>query len=65
MAHLHLSLSNHQLHQIILEREGGSSNEVYPNGFSTSLPVDAQIKAYRTIKGLENCQLIRPAYAIS
>ncbi len=51
-------------HQIILEREGGSSNEVYPNGFSTSLPVDAQIKAYRTIKGLENCQLIRPAYAI-
>ncbi len=51
-------------HQIILEREGVSSNEVYPNGFSTSLPVDAQIKAYRTIKGLENCQLIRPAYAI-
>lgn len=51
-------------HQIILEREGGSSNEVYPNGFSTSLPVDVQIKAYRTIKGLENCQLIRPAYAI-
>lgn len=51
-------------HQIILEREGYNSNEVYPNGFSTSLPVDAQIKAYRTIKGLENCQFIRPAYAI-
>lgn len=51
-------------HQIILEREGYNSREVYPNGFSTSLPVDAQLKAYRTIKGLENCQFIRPAYAI-
>ena len=51
-------------HQIILEREGINSNEVYPNGFSTSLPVDAQIEAYRTIKGLEKCEFIRPAYAI-
>lgn len=51
-------------HQIILEREGYDSMEVYPNGFSTSLPVDAQLKAYRTIKGLEKCEFIRPAYAI-
>lgn len=51
-------------HQIILEREGINSAEVYPNGFSTSLPVDAQIKAYRTISGLEKCRFIRPAYAI-
>lgn len=51
-------------HQIILEREGIDSREVYPNGFSTSLPADAQLAAYRTIKGLENCQFIRPAYAI-
>ncbi len=51
-------------HQIILEPVGRNSKEVYPNGFSSSLPVDAQIKAYRTIKGLENCQFIRPAYAI-
>ena len=51
-------------HQIILEREGYDSMEVYPNGFSTSLPVDAQLKAYRTIQGLENCEFIRPAYAI-
>lgn len=51
-------------HQIILEQEGYNSREVYPNGFSTSLPVDAQLKAYRTIKGLENCEFIRPAYAI-
>ena len=51
-------------HQIILEREGYDSMEVYPNGFSTSLPVDAQLAAYRTIQGLENCKFIRPAYAI-
>lgn len=51
-------------HQIILEPEGLSSKEVYPNGFSTSLPADAQIEAYRTIEGLENCKFIRPAYAI-
>ncbi len=51
-------------HQIILEPEGENSKEVYPNGFSSSLPVDAQIRAYRTIRGLENCQFIRPAYAI-
>lgn len=51
-------------HQIILEREGYNSREVYPNGFSTSLPVDAQLAAYRTIKGLEKCEFIRPAYAI-
>lgn len=51
-------------HQIILEQEGIDSIEVYPNGFSTSLPVDAQLKAYRTIEGLENCEFVRPAYAI-
>ncbi len=51
-------------HQIILEKEGSESREVYPNGFSTSLPADSQLAAYRTIKGLENCQFIRPAYAI-
>lgn len=51
-------------HQIILEREGYDSMEVYPNGFSTSLPVDAQLAAYRTIPGLEHCEFIRPAYAI-
>ena len=51
-------------HQIILEREGYDSMEVYPNGFSTSLPVDAQLAAYRTIQGLEHCEFIRPAYAI-
>lgn len=51
-------------HQIILEPEGLNSKEIYPNGFSTSLPADAQMEAYRTIDGLENCKFIRPAYAI-
>ncbi len=52
-------------HNIILEPEGLNSKEVHVNGFSTSLPVEIQVKAYRTIKGLENCQFTRPAYAIS
>lgn len=51
-------------HQIILEPEGEASGEVYPNGFSMSLPVDVQLAAYRTIEGLENCRFTRPAYAI-
>lgn len=56
--------SDKERHQIILEPEGFGSKEVYPNGFSTSLPADAQLLAYRTISGLENCKFIRPAYAI-
>lgn len=57
--------ANKTHHNIILEPEGLNSKEVHVNGFSTSLPIDVQIKAYRTIKGLENCQFTRPAYAIS
>lgn len=56
--------SDKERHQIILEPEGINSKEIYPNGFSTSLPADAQLLAYRTIPGLENCKFIRPAYAI-
>ncbi len=51
-------------HQIFLEPEGEDTIEVYPNGLSTSLPEDIQQEMYRTIKGLENVVLIRPAYAI-
>lgn len=51
-------------HQIILEPEGLNSKEIYPNGFSTSLPADVQLEAYRTIDGLERCKFVRPAYAI-
>lgn len=51
-------------HQIFLEPEGINSNEVYPNGISTSLPFDVQIDLVRSMKGLENAQLLRPGYAI-
>ena len=51
-------------HQIFLEPEGLSTHEVYPNGISTSLPFDVQIKLVRSIKGLENAHITRPGYAI-
>lgn len=51
-------------HQIFLEPEGYNTNVVYPNGISTSLPVDVQDKFIHTIKGLENVEILRPAYAI-
>ena len=51
-------------HQIFLEPEGNGTDEVYPNGFSTSLPEDVQIPAIRTIIGLENAEITRPGYAI-
>jgi len=51
-------------HQIFLEPEGLDSVEIYPNGISTSLPEDVQISMLRSIKGLENCEVIRFGYAI-
>lgn len=51
-------------HQIFLEPEGLYSYEVYPNGISTSLPLNVQIKFLRTIKGLESARLTRPGYAV-
>ncbi len=51
-------------HQIFLEPEGIDSHEVYPNGISTSLPLDIQEKLLATIPGLEHCRLVRPGYAI-
>lgn len=51
-------------HQMFLEPEGASTNEVYVQGMSSSLPYDVQVALYRTVPGLENAQLIRPAYAI-
>ena len=51
-------------HQIFLEPEGLASNEVYPNGISTSLPFDVQIELVRSIRGLETVHLVRPGYAI-
>ncbi len=51
-------------HQIFLEPEGLASGEVYPNGVSTSLPVDVQLAYLRTMPGLEQVEIMRPGYAI-
>lgn len=51
-------------HQIFLEPEGLTSNEIYPNGISTSLPFDVQMQIVRSMKGLENARIVRPGYAI-
>lgn len=51
-------------HQIFLEPEGRDTNEYYPNGVSTSLPADVQLKLLRTIEGLENVEIMRHGYAI-
>lgn len=51
-------------HQVFLEPEGLQTREYYPNGVSTSLPVDVQLKMLRTIPGLEEVQIMRPGYAI-
>jgi tRNA uridine 5-carboxymethylaminomethyl modification enzyme len=51
-------------HQIFLEPEGLTSNEIYPNGISTSLPFDVQLELVRSIRGLENAHITRPGYAI-
>ena len=51
-------------HQIFLEPEGLTTNEVYPNGLSTSLPFDIQYQLVRSIRGLENAHILRPGYAI-
>jgi len=51
-------------HQIFLEPEGQDTNEIYPNGISTSLPLDVQVRMLRSIRGLEEVKMIRPGYAI-
>lgn len=51
-------------HQIYLEPEGLTSNEIYPNGISTSLPFDVQIKIVNSMKGLEKTRIVKPGYAI-
>lgn len=51
-------------HQIFVEPEGLDTNELYPNGISTSLPYDVQVAMVRHIKGFENAHITRPGYAI-
>lgn len=56
--------SDKERHQIFLEPEGADTNEVYVQGMSSSMPHDVQKKMYRSVTGLENCEIMRYAYAI-
>jgi tRNA uridine 5-carboxymethylaminomethyl modification enzyme len=56
--------SEKERHQVFLEPEGLKTAEYYPNGVSTSLPYDIQVKMLRTIPGLERVEIVRPGYAI-
>jgi tRNA uridine 5-carboxymethylaminomethyl modification enzyme len=51
-------------HQIFLEPDGRDTEEYYPNGISTSLPLDIQIRMLHSIEGLEEVEMIRPGYAV-
>ena len=51
-------------HHVFLEPEGLDTHEIYPNGISTSLPFDVQLAIVRSIRGMENCHILRPGYAI-
>lgn len=56
--------SDKSSHQIFIEPEGLNTTEIYPNGISTSLPFDVQLNLVRSIKGMENAEIVRPGYAI-
>ncbi len=56
--------SDKSTHQVFLEPEGLDTNEIYPNGISTSLPFDVQWDLVRSIPGLEQAHVLRPGYAI-
>ena len=51
-------------HQVFIEPEGLTTHELYPNGISTSLPFETQVKIVQSMKGLENARIMRPGYAI-
>jgi len=59
-----MRFADKERHQIFLEPEGRDTVEVYPNGLSTSLPLDVQIAMVQSIKGLERAEIMRPGYAI-
>jgi tRNA uridine 5-carboxymethylaminomethyl modification enzyme len=56
--------SDKEKHQLFLEPEGLDSNQIYVNGFSTSLPAEIQLEALRKIMGLEEVEMVRPGYAV-
>ena len=51
-------------HQVFIEPEGLHTDEMYVGGMSSSLPEDVQLAMYRTVPGMENCRIVRNAYAI-
>jgi tRNA uridine 5-carboxymethylaminomethyl modification enzyme len=59
-----VTFSDKKRHQLFIEPEGKDNIEYYLNGFSSSLPIDIQYRALKTIKGLENVKIFRPGYAI-
>lgn len=59
-----VKFSDKERHQVFLEPEGYNTVEFYPNGLSTSLPIETQLKFLRTIEGLEEVEILRPGYAI-
>ena len=59
-----VKFADKERHQVFLEPEGLHTNEMYVGGMSSSLPEDVQIAMYRTVPGLENCKMVRNAYAI-
>ena len=59
-----IRFSDRERHQIILEPEGLNTNEIYASGLGNSLPMDIQLKLVRSVKGLEEAEIVRPAYAI-
>jgi len=59
-----MRFADKERHQIFLEPEGIDTKEIYPNGVSTSLPLDVQAAMLRSIKGLEQVRIVRPGYAI-
>lgn len=59
-----VKFADKQRHQVFIEPEGIHTNEMYVGGMSSSLPEDVQLAMYRTVPGLENCNIVRNAYAI-
>lgn len=59
-----VKFADRERHQVFIEPEGLHTNEMYVGGMSSSLPEDVQLAMYRTVPGLENCRMVRNAYAI-
>lgn len=59
-----VKFADKERHQVFIEPEGLHTNEMYVGGMSSSLPEDVQLAMYRTVPGMENCRIVRNAYAI-